>query len=139
MTGVPDPPTNLEVLCRQTEKIAEVEWQPGKENYAPILNFIIQFNTSFAPDTWIDIVANLSQNRRRYDVPMSPYGNYTFRVLARNKIGLSRPSDHTTPVCKTEQETPEKNPENVIVEGDYPGELVVYWTVSIFYLIINNI
>jgi len=126
--GAPDPPTNLEVRCRQQEKVAEVEWQPGKENYAPILNFIIQFNTSFAPDTWIDIVGNLTQNTRRYDVRLSPYGNYTFRVLARNKIGLSMPSIHTSPVCKTEPETPQKNPENVIVEGDYPNELVVYWT-----------
>lgn len=126
--GVPDPPVNLEVECRDNQKMAKVEWQPSKENYAPILNFIIQFNTTFAPDTWIDIVSNLSQNTRRYDVSLSPYGNYTFRVLARNKIGLSKPSAHSVEVCRTVQERPEKNPENVIVEGDYPGNLVIYWT-----------
>ena len=54
--------------CTDTENIAEVEWQPGKENYAPILNYIIQFNTTFTPDTWIDIESNVSQNERRKEV-----------------------------------------------------------------------
>lgn len=120
----------MKVRCFDQDRRAEIEWHPGKENYAPILNFVVQFNTTFAPDTWIDIIANLSQNTRRYDVTLSPYGNYTFRVLARNKIGLSMPSVHTSTVCRTQEAAPDKNPENVIGEGDLPNNLVVYWTVS---------
>ena len=115
-----------------------MKWQPGKENYAPILNFIVQYNTTFAPDTWIDIATNLSQNTRRYDVDLSPFSNYTFRVLARNKIGMSMPSPPTAQTRKTEQDTPEKNPENVIVEGDYPNELVVYWTVRLVQSVLSS-
>jgi len=33
-------------------KDATVVWQPTGENKAPILAFIIQFSTSFNPDTW---------------------------------------------------------------------------------------
>ena len=118
--------------CRNQQGFTEIKWQPGKENYAPILNFIIQFNTSFTPDTWIDIANNISQNERSKTLTLSPYGNYTFRVLARNKIGLGPPSEHTETVCTEEPAVPDKNPENVMGEGDEPDNLVVFWTVSAY-------
>lgn len=130
ITAVPDPPNNVWVQCYSEDRRADVNWQPGKENYAPILNFIIQFNTSFTPDTWYDIATNVSQNERMKVVSLSPWGNYTFRILARNKIGTSPPSAHTVDVCRVLPGTPEKNPENVIGEGDLPDNLVIFWTVS---------
>jgi len=126
--GPPDPPNNVIVKCADNDRIAEVFWQPGKENYAPILNFIVQFNTTFTPDTWIDIESNVSQSTRSIEVTLSPYGNYTFRILARNKIGISPPSQHTAQVCRTQTDFPTKNPENVIGEGDLPDNLVIFWT-----------
>ena len=120
----------VEVECINQLRTADITWQPGKENYAPILNFIIQYNTSFAPDTWIDIVSDVNVTDRKWTTKLSPWGNYTFRVLARNKIGLSLPSEHTSVVCQTEKDVPKKNPENVIGEGDEPNNLVVFWTVS---------
>jgi len=118
------------VRCHSVNRTAEIWWQPGKENYAPILNFIVQFNTSFQRDLWYDIATNISQNHRRIVVTMSPWGNYTFRVLSRNKIGLSLPSFQNQNVCRTEPDVPDKNPENVIGEGDHPGNLVIFWTVN---------
>ena len=85
----------------------------------------------YSQDSWIDISRNVSHNQRKYDVKLSPYGNYTFRVLARNKMGLSQPSLHSKNVCRTMEDIPEKNPENVIGEGDEPDNLVIYWTVSL--------
>jgi hypothetical protein len=129
--AVPDPPNNVWVRCYNEDRRANIYWQPGKENYAPILNFIVQFNTSFTPDTWYDIATNVSQNERMRVVSLSPWGNYTFRILARNKIGLSPPSAHTVEVCQVQAGTPDKNPENVIGEGDLPDNLVIFWTVSV--------
>lgn len=87
--GRPDAPLNIFVRC-STEMLAslsaEVNWTPGRENYAPILNFVIQFNTTFNPDTWIDIADNITQNERSRVVNLSPWANYTFRILARNKV-----------------------------------------------------
>ena len=136
--GPPDPPNNVIARCVDNANKAEIEWQPGRENYAPILNYIIQFNTTFTPDTWINIESNVSQNTRSMEVELSPWGNYTFRVLARNKIGTSYPSEHTKTVCHTEPAEPVKNPENVIAEGDLPDNLVVFWTVSelVFYILV---
>lgn len=124
----PDPPVSVQVRCSNANRQAEIWWQPGKENFAPILNFIVQFNTSFMPDTWYDIATNISQNDRRLVATLSPWGNYTFRVLARNKIGLSLPSMQTFNVCTTQPDVPTKNPENVIGEGDEPNNLVIFWT-----------
>ena len=116
-----------------TTLTAEVNWTPGRENYAPILNFVIQFNTTFSPDTWIDIADNISQNERSRVVTLSPWANYTFRVLARNKVGLSPPSVPSQQVCTTQPARPTKNPDNVIGEGDLPDNLVIFWTVSEVY------
>lgn len=60
---------------------------------------------------------------------MSPWANYTFRIIAWNKIGNSPPSAHSD-VCTTLPEVPHKNPDNVEGEGDQPNNLVIRWTVS---------
>jgi len=130
VAAVPDPPVSIIVRCNSVNRTAEIWWQPGKENYAPILNFIVQYNTSFQPDLWYNIATNVSQNSRRIVVTMSPWGNYTFRVMSRNKIGLSLPSFQSRNVCHTEPGVPDTNPENVIGEGDQPGNLVIFWTVG---------
>ena len=61
---------------------------------------------------------------------MSPWSNYTFRVIARNKVGDSLPSGHSK-VCLTPEDVPYQNPGNVIGRGTAPNNLVIYWTVSI--------
>ena len=60
---------------------------------------------------------------------MSPWTNYTFRVIARNKVGDSLPSGHSK-VCLTPEDVPYKNPDNVMGRGHAPNNLVISWTVS---------
>lgn len=62
-------------------------------------------------------------------VAMSPWANYTFRVLAINKIGPSAPSGHSK-VCTTQPDVPYKNPDNVEGKGTDPSNMVISWTVS---------
>lgn len=61
---------------------------------------------------------------------MSPWANYTFRVIAWNKIGPSLPSSHSQ-VCTTQPDVPYKNPDNVEGKGTEPNNIVISWTVSI--------
>ena len=72
-----------------------------------------------------------------FKVSMSPWTNYTFRVMARNKVGESLPSGHSK-VCLTGEDVPYKNPDNVIGRGTAPNNLVIYWTVSKILLIVNS-
>ncbi|XP_049817561.1 neuroglian isoform X2 [Aethina tumida] len=122
---VPNPPHMQGVECHA--KDATISWQPMGDNRAPILHYILQFNTSFTPDSWEDAYDNVPSADMTYNVPMSPWANYTFRVIAVNKIGKSLPSSHSE-VCTTQPEVPHKNPDNVVGEGDQPDNLVITWT-----------
>ena len=51
-----------------------------------------------------------------FKVSMSPWSNYTFRVIARNKVGESLPSGHSK-TCLTPEDVPFKNPDNVLKEN----------------------
>jgi len=64
-----------------------------------------------------------------FQVPMSPWSNYTFRVIARNKIGPSLPSLHSD-VCTTPPDVPYRNPDGVEGRGTAPDNLEIRWTVS---------
>lgn len=82
---VPNAPRLISVTCMSTE--ANVQWIPMGDNRAPILHYTIQHNTSFTPDTWEIARDHVAATEQRYQVPMSPWANYTFRVIAHNKIG----------------------------------------------------
>ncbi|XP_060537044.1 neuroglian isoform X2 [Cylas formicarius] len=122
---IPNPPGDISVQCNP--KDATIHWSPKGDNRAPILHYIIQYNTSFTPDSWEVAYDSVPAADTTYTVPMSPWSNYTFRVIAVNKIGRSLPSPHSE-VCTTGKEVPHKNPDNVVGEGDKPDNLVITWT-----------
>jgi hypothetical protein len=114
----------LGIQCNNRDAV--IEWTPSGDNRAPILTYTIQFNTSFTPDSWEVSFENVPATETRFKVEMSPWSNYTFRVIARNKIGPSLPSDHS-PMCTTPPDVPHKNPDNVEGRGTSPTNLVVSW------------
>ncbi|XP_068206070.1 LOW QUALITY PROTEIN: neuroglian-like [Palaemon carinicauda] len=122
---VPNPPVLLPVACNDRD--ASVEWQPMGDNRAPILGYIIQFNTSFTPDTWENAFDSVPATSTQFNINLSPWANYTFRVIARNKIGPSLPSDHSG-MCTTPQDVPYKNPDGVEGKGSTPQNLVIKWS-----------
>lgn len=117
----------LGITCNKRD--AAIKWQPKGDNRAPILRYLIEYNTSFAPDTWAVASDNVPASDQTYIVPMTPWANFTFRVIAMNKIGKSIPSLHSS-VCTTQPDVPYKNPDNVEAAGNEPSNLVISWTVS---------
>lgn len=136
--GVPGSPLNVMVDCSRyiSEMWALVSWDPGTDNYAPILTYRIEFNTSFSPDKYYTAVisndSNLNQSSRYAKVKMVAYASMTFRVYARNIVGLSDPSTPSYNVCRTDPQPPTTNPRYVIVRGTMPNNVVVYWTVRVY-------
>lgn len=122
---VPNPPMLRWVECNS--KDATVVWQPMGDNRAPILTYKIQYNTSFTKDTWETATDLVPATDTSFKVSMSPWSNYTFRVIARNKVGDSLPSGHSK-TCLTPEDVPFKNPDNVEGRGTSPTNLVIYWT-----------
>lgn len=82
---VPNAPRLVSINCMSS--MAFVQWIPMGDNRAPILRYTIQYNTTFTPDTWEISKDHVPATDQTYEVPMSPWANYTFRVLAWNKIG----------------------------------------------------
>ncbi|QQP38166.1 Uncharacterized protein FKW44_018669, partial [Caligus rogercresseyi] len=122
---VPNPPSLLWVKCDAEH--ATVTWNPMGDNRAPILNYKILYNTSFTPDTWEVATDVVPASDTSYAVDMSPWTNYTFKVIARNQVGDSFPSGHSE-TCLTPENIPFKNPDNVEGRGTSPNNLVIYWT-----------
>lgn len=58
---------------------------------------------------------------------LSPGLNYTFRILAFNRVGMSEPSEYTE--CASPGLPPDHSPENVTVVPGDPGTLIVSWQV----------
>ena len=89
---VPNPPQMKGIHCNP--KDATINWMPMGDNRAPILRYIIKYNTSFTPNKWDEMYNKIPPGDMSYNVPMSPWANYTFQVIAVNKIGQSEPSEH---------------------------------------------
>ncbi|XP_057374261.2 neuroglian-like [Daphnia carinata] len=121
---VPNRPRMVGIHCNNRD--AAIEWTPSGDNRAPILTYTIQLNTSFTPDSWEVLFENVPATETRFKVEMRSWSNYTFRVIARNKIGPSLPSDHSS-MCTTPPDVPNKNPDNVEDCGTSPTNLVVTW------------
>lgn len=122
---VPSAPRILSVTCFETSAL--IEWTPTGDRRAPILSYSIQHNTSFAPDVWHSSFGDIPAPDNTFRVLMSPWANYTFRVIARNKVGLSEPS-LPSDACLTPPSVPHKNPDNVRAAGRSPADLTVQWT-----------
>ncbi|EDW07901.2 neuroglian isoform X1 [Drosophila mojavensis] len=122
---VPNQPRLIGITC-QADK-AEISWEPQGDNRSPILHYTIQFNTSFTPASWDTAYEKVPSTDFSFVVQMSPWANYTFRVIAYNKIGPSEPSGHSD-MCTTQPDVPYKNPDNVVGQGTEPNNLVISWT-----------
>lgn len=60
------PQLNKNVECKAAE--ATLGWTPMGDNRAPILNYIVQYNTSFTPDSWDVALPSVSASESRCTV-----------------------------------------------------------------------
>ncbi|XP_016524233.1 neuronal cell adhesion molecule-like isoform X7 [Poecilia formosa] len=123
--GRPDPPTDLE-LTDEKERSVQLTWIPGEEHNSPIHEFVIQYEDSLHHQGhWHDI-ARVPGTKTTAHLKLSPYVHYTFRVLARNAVGLSKPSSPSR-MYKTKPAAPDQNPKNVRGSGNKHNNLVITW------------
>ncbi|KAH3848860.1 hypothetical protein DPMN_091243 [Dreissena polymorpha] len=124
----PNPPTSVEIYrCPNWDNKAELRWTKGIANNEPVTYFIIQYSTTFNPDRWVSAVAvDYTENTATID--LSPWVNYSFRVIAHNQIGLSAPSKQTLTICRTNPTVPFKNPANVKSIRNRRNKLKIEWS-----------
>ncbi|XP_076187335.1 neuronal cell adhesion molecule isoform X12 [Aptenodytes patagonicus] len=121
----PNPPFDLE-LTGQLERSVELSWIPGDENNSPITNFVIEYEDGLhEPGVW-HYQTEVPGTQTTIQLKLSPYVNYSFRVIAVNEIGRSQPSEPSEQYL-TKSANPDENPSNVQGIGSEPDNLVITW------------
>ncbi|XP_052450225.1 cell adhesion molecule L1-like a isoform X4 [Carassius gibelio] len=122
---VPDPPVQL-TLTDLKDRSVRLHWVAASDHNSPITEFIIQYEeNNWEPETWKELLRIAGS---QFSAPLTLYGhiNYQFRVIAVNAIGGSHPSmpseRYKTPPC-----APDRNPENIKIEGYLPHQMDITW------------
>ncbi|XP_061922535.1 neuronal cell adhesion molecule a isoform X11 [Entelurus aequoreus] len=121
----PDPATDLE-LTDQTERSVQLTWIPGDEHNSPTQKFLIQYEDLLhQPSVWVNMTEVPGTSTTAH-LNLSPFIYYSFRVLAKNQVGYSQPSQASRQY-RTNPAAPDDNPSDVHGEGTEPGNLVISW------------
>lgn len=113
----------------------------GKSEGGRVYNLTAFFLSFFSPEIWKDAESFTVLPDNSQVVELSPYGNYSFRVIAWNSVGSSDPYDGVMDytVCNTPPDLPESHPRNVMAQGDEPDNLIIYWDVRIYNLFVFGV
>ncbi|XP_074196672.1 neuronal cell adhesion molecule isoform X24 [Rhinolophus sinicus] len=122
---VPDPPFDLE-LTDQLDKSVQLSWTPGDDNNSPITKFIIEYEDAMHEAGLWHYQTEVPGTQTRAQLKLSPYVNYSFRVMAENSLGRSLPSQPSEQYL-TKAAEPDKNPMTVEGLGSEPDNLVITW------------
>ncbi|XP_025021052.1 neuronal cell adhesion molecule isoform X3 [Python bivittatus] len=121
----PDPPYDLE-LTDHLERNIQLTWIPGNENNSPITRFIIEYEDALRePGIW-NYQTEVPSMFTTVKLKLSPYVNYSFRVIAVNEIGRSQPSEASEQYF-TKSAKPDDNPFGTQGIGTEPNNLVITW------------
>ncbi|XP_074196665.1 neuronal cell adhesion molecule isoform X17 [Rhinolophus sinicus] len=125
VVDVPDPPFDLE-LTDQLDKSVQLSWTPGDDNNSPITKFIIEYEDAMHEAGLWHYQTEVPGTQTRAQLKLSPYVNYSFRVMAENSLGRSLPSQPSEQYL-TKAAEPDKNPMTVEGLGSEPDNLVITW------------
>ncbi|TNN00337.1 hypothetical protein fugu_011583 [Takifugu bimaculatus] len=121
----PDPPTDLELTDKKKRSV-RLTWTPGDEHNSPIQKFLVQYEDSLHHHGHWHNLTEVPGTKTTTHLKLSPYVHYTFRVLALNDVGFSRPS-FPSRMFKTEAAAPDQNPAGVQGFGTEHDNLVISW------------
>ncbi|XP_032729301.1 neuronal cell adhesion molecule isoform X15 [Lontra canadensis] len=122
---VPNPPFDLE-LTDQLDKSIQLSWTPGNDNNSPITKFIIEYEDAMHEAGLWHHQTEVSGMQTTAQLKLSPYVNYSFRVMAVNSLGRSLPSEASEQYL-TKAAEPDTNPTAVEGLGSEPDNLVITW------------
>ncbi|XP_046881494.1 neural cell adhesion molecule L1-like protein isoform X2 [Hypomesus transpacificus] len=122
---VPDAPENL-VLSEHKERSVKLKWIPGEDHNSSTTEFIIEYEENqWEPGNWKELL-RVPGNHGLAILKLHGHVDYRFRVSGVNAVGRGRPSEPTERY-RTPPAAPDKNPENIKIEGHLPNEMVINW------------
>uniref|UniRef100_A0AAQ5XFJ8 Neural cell adhesion molecule L1 n=1 Tax=Amphiprion ocellaris TaxID=80972 RepID=A0AAQ5XFJ8_AMPOC len=103
-------------------KSVKLKWIPGDDHN----KFIIDYEESkWEPGNWKELL-RVPGNHNSAVLKLHGHVDYRFRVSAVNDVGKGPPSQPTERY-KTPPAAPDKNPENIKIEGHLPHEMDINW------------
>ncbi|XP_067230020.1 neural cell adhesion molecule L1-like protein isoform X2 [Chanodichthys erythropterus] len=125
VVDVPDPPEDV-FLSEHNGSSVKVQWIPGDDHNSSITEFVIEFEESqHEPGAWKEM-KRVPGNHRYTFLKLHGHADYRFRVSAISEVGRGLPSQ-ATERYKTPALAPDKNPENIKIEGHLPHEMDINW------------
>uniref|UniRef100_A0A4W5KK04 Cell adhesion molecule L1-like b n=1 Tax=Hucho hucho TaxID=62062 RepID=A0A4W5KK04_9TELE len=122
---VPDAPESVE-LSEQKSWSVRLAWVPGDDHNSSATEFIVEYEESqWDPGTWREL-QRVPGNQVTAVLTLHGHLNYQFRVYAVNAIGKGLPSNPTDRY-KTPPAAPDKNPENIKIQGHLPHQMDISW------------
>ncbi|VDM96423.1 unnamed protein product [Thelazia callipaeda] len=124
---VPDAPLLTDIDC--SDQRAMLRWRRPNDHGDQIKYFLVQMQTGFEPELWRTVMKeeNTAGDFYQANVALSPWVNYTFRVIAWNSHGKSQPGIKKDTVCSTKASYPHSNPKHVRAEGNKPNNMIIEW------------
>ncbi|XP_072238960.1 neural cell adhesion molecule L1-like protein isoform X1 [Leuresthes tenuis] len=122
---VPDAPQSL-VLSDHNRKSVKLKWIPGDDHNSSTTEFIIEYEESkWEPGNWKELL-RVPGNHNSAVLKLHGHVDYRFRVYGVNAVGAGPPSE-STETYTTPLRAPDKNPENIKIEGHLPHEMNINW------------
>lgn len=122
---VPDAPQYL-VLSEHKSKSVKLKWIPGDDHNSSTTEFIIQYEESqWEPGNWKELL-RVPGNHNLAVLKLHGHVDYRFRVSGVNAVGRGASSEPTERY-RTPPAAPDKNPENIKIEGHLPDEMDITW------------
>lgn len=107
-------------------------WNAAADNNEPILDYTAEYDrttAAAAPSAVWHEGAVVDADVRSAVIPLRPWSNYTFRVSARNRLGVGGASRPTAAVCATPPAKPYRNPAGVCSNLTGDSQLNIIWQV----------
>uniref|UniRef100_A0A8C4IM08 Neural cell adhesion molecule L1-like protein n=2 Tax=Dicentrarchus labrax TaxID=13489 RepID=A0A8C4IM08_DICLA len=123
---VPDAPKNLTILELESPRNVSLSWVPGSDHNSSVTEFIVEYEESqWEPGRWREL-QKVPGIQATAELALHGHLNYQFRVYAVNAVGPGPPSEPTKR-HKTPPAAPDRNPENIKIQGHLPHQMDISW------------
>ncbi|XP_078026251.1 cell adhesion molecule L1-like a isoform X9 [Epinephelus lanceolatus] len=123
---VPDAPQKVKISDLESPTNISLTWVPGSDHNSSVTEFIVEFEEShWEPGRWKEL-QKVPGNQATAELALHGHLNYQFRVYAVNAVGPGPPSEPTERY-KTPPAAPERNPENIRIQGHLPHQMDISW------------
>ncbi|XP_071331982.1 cell adhesion molecule L1-like a isoform X4 [Trachinotus anak] len=123
---VPDAPMNLKLSELKSPRNVSLSWEPGSDHNSSVTEFIVEYEESqWEPGRWKEL-QKVPGNQATAELALHGHLNYQFRVYAVNAVGPGPPSEPTERY-KTPPAAPDRNPENIKIQGHLPHQMDISW------------